>query len=129
MVVTLLPATVDSGVTQERLPFIPMNGTMRAERLPAAKFGSGQAVDLATSHTGACFGSANPRVDLPLSVHDVTWMTRLVQVAGSVRASGFYKISLRRGLNIMGSTSRNRKFSEKNTTIIVGEFSPENSAS
>ncbi len=48
MVVTLRPATVDSGVTQERIGLaVQMNRARAAERHAAAELGSGQAGDLA----------------------------------------------------------------------------------
>src|ERR1700692_904999 len=72
MVVTLRPATVDSGVTQERMA-LPSRCTVHAPQsaMPQPNLVPGRPATSRTAHSRGMLGSASSVVDLPLSTNVV----------------------------------------------------------
>src|ERR1700737_3450193 len=72
MVVTLRPATVDSGVTQERMA-LPSRWTVHAPQsaIPQPNLVPGRPAISRTAHSRGMLGSASNVVDLPLSTNVV----------------------------------------------------------
>src|ERR1700716_1551297 len=72
MVVTLRPATVDSGVTQERMA-LPSRWTVHAPQsaIPQPNLVPGRPAISRTAHSRGILGSASKVVDLPLSTNVV----------------------------------------------------------
>src|SRR5260370_33765666 len=90
MVVTLRAATVDSGVTQERIA-LPSRWTVHAPQsaIPQPNLVPGRPATSRTAHSRGMLGSASSVVDLPFSVNDVDMDDSASSgIAGVVTCSG-----------------------------------------
>src|SRR5882724_69319 len=93
MVVTLRPATVDSGVTQERMA-LPSRWTVHAPQsaIPQPNLVPVRPATSRTAHSKGMLGSASSVVDLPLRENDVDMDD---SVSSGFAGDRFYKFTAR----------------------------------